>query len=77
MTSHTRKFLGVEGHDQYYRVILLLVESGALIAAAKVVEFTLFKLAPVDGLHGLNALYIVYEIMPQVTVSAQPHWGDL
>lgn len=69
MTTLTQKYLGVDG-GQYSRVILLIVESGALIAAAKIVEFTLFKLAPVDGLHGLNALYIVYEIMPQITVSA-------
>ncbi|RPD54257.1 hypothetical protein L227DRAFT_580694 [Lentinus tigrinus ALCF2SS1-6] len=67
MTSHTREFLHVEGTDRYSRVILLIVESGALIALAKIVEFTLFKMAPVDGLHGLNALYVVYEIMPQVT----------
>ncbi|KAI0800106.1 hypothetical protein C8Q74DRAFT_1190563 [Fomes fomentarius] len=66
MTSLTQKHLGVDG-GHYNRVILLIVESGALIAAAKIVEFTLFKLAPVDGLHGLNALYIVYEVMPQIT----------
>ena len=69
MTSRTRQLLQVESVDSYNRVILLIVESGALIALAKIVEFTLFKMAPVDGLHGLNALYVVYEIMPQVTVS--------
>ncbi len=69
MTTRTRELLQVESTDRYSRVIMLIVESGALIAVAKIVEFTLFKMAPVDGLHGLNALYVVYEIMPQVTVS--------
>ncbi|KAI0718522.1 hypothetical protein C8T65DRAFT_570474 [Cerioporus squamosus] len=67
MTSHTRQVLQVESTDRYSRVILLIVESGALIALVKIVEFTLFKMASVDGIHGLNAMYIVYEIMPQVT----------
>ncbi|RDX44602.1 hypothetical protein OH76DRAFT_1093039 [Lentinus brumalis] len=67
MTTRTRELLQVESTDRYSRVIMLIVESGALIAVAKIVEFTLFKMAPVDGLHGLNALYVVYEIMPQVT----------
>ena len=51
-------------------MILLIIESGALISAAKLTEFALFQLAPVDGLDGLNALYIVYEAMPQITVSS-------
>ncbi|KAI0753226.1 hypothetical protein C8Q80DRAFT_1267643 [Daedaleopsis nitida] len=67
MTSRTRRVLNVESRDNYSRAVLLIVESGALIAAAKIIEFTLFKLAPVDGLNGLNALYIVYEVMPQIT----------
>lgn len=72
MTSRTRRLLNVESQDNYSRAVLLIVESGALIAAAKIIEFTLFKLAPVDGLNGLNALYIVYEVMPQITVSCFP-----
>lgn len=64
--------MGVEGNNRYSRVILLIVESGALIAAAKLIEFTLFKLAPVDGLNGLNAMYIIYESMPQITVRIAP-----
>ncbi|KAI0671618.1 hypothetical protein C8Q78DRAFT_973020 [Trametes maxima] len=55
------------GGVQYSGVLLLIVESGALIAAAKIVEFVLFEFVPGDGLSGLNALYIVYECMPQIT----------
>ncbi|RPD64453.1 hypothetical protein L226DRAFT_533713 [Lentinus tigrinus ALCF2SS1-7] len=67
VTRRTQAVLGVEGNNRYSRVILLIVESGALIAAAKLIEFTLFKLAPVDGLNGLNAMYMIYESMPQIT----------
>ncbi|KAI0649251.1 hypothetical protein C8Q79DRAFT_1007789 [Trametes meyenii] len=55
------------GGVQYGGLLLLIIESGALIAAAKVVEFVLFEFVPGDGLFGLNALYIVYECMPQIT----------
>ncbi|RDX54211.1 hypothetical protein OH76DRAFT_1342043 [Lentinus brumalis] len=67
VTRRTQAVMGETGSNRYSRVILLIVESGALIAAAKLIEFTLFKLAPVDGLVGLNAMYIVYESMPQLT----------
>ncbi|KAI0793861.1 hypothetical protein C8Q74DRAFT_1194063 [Fomes fomentarius] len=67
ITKRTQEVLGVEYNDRYSRLILLIVESGALIAGAKLIEFTLFKLAPVDGLVGLNAMYIIYESMPQIT----------
>ncbi|KAI0800118.1 hypothetical protein C8Q74DRAFT_1363912 [Fomes fomentarius] len=51
----------------YNRLILLLVESGALITTAKIIEFALFNVAPGDGLNGNNAMYIVFEAMPQIT----------
>ena len=73
ITMRSREATGVTAHKPYSRVITLIVESGALIAVAKFIEFVLFKLAPVDGLQGLNALYIVYESMPQITVRACPH----
>ncbi|KAI0718520.1 hypothetical protein C8T65DRAFT_638251 [Cerioporus squamosus] len=67
ITSRSRSALGVSSNNRHARVFLLIVESGALISAAKLTEFVLFKLAPVNGLDGLNALYIVYEAMPQIT----------
>ncbi|EIW58358.1 uncharacterized protein TRAVEDRAFT_167848 [Trametes versicolor FP-101664 SS1] len=66
VSRRTRKALGVAGGN-YTRVLLLIIESGALVAAAKLTEFTLYELAPVNGLDGLNAMYIVYECMPQIT----------
>ncbi|KAI0753217.1 hypothetical protein C8Q80DRAFT_1267633 [Daedaleopsis nitida] len=70
VTRRTQKALRTSSNstnDTYTRVALLIIESGSLIAAAKLTEFTVFQLAPVDGLNGLNAMYIVYEIMPQIT----------
>ena len=55
---------------RYRFVIVLIVESGAIMAISKVIEFTLFKLAPDDGLNGLNALYIPMDCMPQIMVSS-------
>ncbi|EJF58697.1 hypothetical protein DICSQDRAFT_182370 [Dichomitus squalens LYAD-421 SS1] len=67
VTRRNRTAIGVYHQNRYTRIILLIVESGAVIAAAKLIEFTLFQLAPVDGLTGLNAMYIVYESIPQIT----------
>ncbi|RPD54259.1 hypothetical protein L226DRAFT_304251 [Lentinus tigrinus ALCF2SS1-7] len=67
ITARSRGTLGVSSNNCHKRVILLIIESGALISAAKIIEFVLFKLAPLDGLNGLNALYIVYDAMPQIT----------
>ena len=38
------------------------------MSISKLIEFTLFLLAPADGLHGLNALYIAMDCMPQIMV---------
>ena len=65
----TQRVMGVESSGRYNRVILLIVESGALISATKLTEFVLFRIAPGDGIGGLNAMYILYEIVPQITVS--------
>lgn len=65
----SQETIGITARSRHARVVLLIVESGALIATAKLTEFVLFKIAPVDGLQGLNAMYIVYESMPQITVS--------
>jgi len=51
----------------YHRVILIIIESGCIIAAAKIVEFALFEVAPGSGIGGNNAMYIPYECMPQIT----------
>ncbi|KAI0753227.1 hypothetical protein C8Q80DRAFT_1097478 [Daedaleopsis nitida] len=64
IVSSTRS---VTTRSRNMRIIILVIESGALITAAKLTEFVLFKNAPLDGIHGLNAMYIVYECMPQIT----------
>ncbi|KAI0630799.1 hypothetical protein C8Q77DRAFT_227935 [Trametes polyzona] len=66
ITSRTKQVLGVSG-GSYQRVLLLLIESGAFVAAAKLTEFVLFQLTPDDGIDGLNAIDVVYECMPQIT----------
>ena len=64
--------MGVEPDGRYNRIILLIVESGAIISATKLTEFTLFNIAPDSGIGGLNAMYILYEIVPQMTVRKFP-----
>ncbi|KAL1945067.1 hypothetical protein VTO73DRAFT_2687 [Trametes versicolor] len=66
VTRRTRKALNASG-GQYTRVLLLLIESGAFIAIAKISEFVLYELEPDDGLSGMNAIEIVFECMPQIT----------
>lgn len=73
VTRRSRKALGVSG-GQYTRILLLLIESGAFVAAAKLTEFILYELAPVDGLEGMNAIEVVFECMPQITVRPPPRW---
>lgn len=51
---------------KYRYMILLIVESGVVIAISKTIEFILFELSPDDGLDGNNALYIVMDCMPQI-----------
>ncbi|KAI0664486.1 hypothetical protein C8Q70DRAFT_1049959 [Cubamyces menziesii] len=67
VSMRTQRVMGVESSGRYNRVILLIVESGALISATKLTEFVLFRIAPGDGIGGLNAMYILYEIVPQIT----------
>ena len=55
---------------RYRFVIVLIVESGVFMAVSKIIEFTLFQLAPDDGLNGLNALYIPMDCMPQIMVGS-------
>ena len=55
---------------RYRFVIVLIVESGVFMAISKIIEFTLFQLAPDDGLNGLNALYIPMDCMPQIMVGS-------
>lgn len=71
VTRRTRKALNASG-GQYTRVLLLLIESGAFIAIAKISEFVLYELEPDDGLSGMNAIEIVFECMPQITVRRGP-----
>ncbi|KAI0360161.1 hypothetical protein OH77DRAFT_1394313 [Trametes cingulata] len=65
--SRSARLAGLGGVN-YTKLLFLLIESGALITSAKVVEFVLFQYVPADSaVHGMNALYIVYECMPQIT----------
>ncbi|KAI0630798.1 hypothetical protein C8Q77DRAFT_1160317 [Trametes polyzona] len=64
VTSRTRKALGVSGGGQYKRLLILLVESGAFVAATKLTEFILFQL---DVNYDINAMNIVYVAVPQIT----------
>ncbi|KAI0029799.1 hypothetical protein K488DRAFT_88395 [Vararia minispora EC-137] len=52
----------------YRGVIVLLFETGAIIAIAKIFEFIFFNIAPDDGTTGFNALYVVFEMVPQINV---------
>jgi len=53
---------------RYRSALIIIVESGVFMSISKLIEFTLFVLAPVDGLEGLNALYIPMDCMPQIMV---------
>lgn len=61
-----------EIHTKYQAIILLVLESGAVITLAKTVEFVLFKLEPIDPASGNHALYIVFDMMPQIMVRGSP-----
>ncbi|KAJ3805131.1 hypothetical protein F5876DRAFT_19628, partial [Lentinula aff. lateritia] len=60
-----RSSLG-KSNIRYNYVILMIIESGLVMAISKTLEFILFELAPDNGLDGLNALYIVMDCMPQI-----------
>ncbi|KAI0630791.1 hypothetical protein C8Q77DRAFT_1211727 [Trametes polyzona] len=67
VTRRTQKIVGGSSvGGSYQRVLLLLIESGAIVAAAKLTEFVLFELTPDDDT-GLHAIDVVYECMPQIT----------
>ncbi|CCL98627.1 uncharacterized protein FIBRA_00629 [Fibroporia radiculosa] len=59
-----RKIASATSGARYTRVIILLLESGAMLAAMKIMEFILFEIAG-TGIGGDNALWIVLEAMPQ------------
>ncbi|KAH8116298.1 hypothetical protein DFH11DRAFT_1828069 [Phellopilus nigrolimitatus] len=63
---------GLRNSDgRYIRIVLLVIESGAVIAAAKLCEFVLFRLDPPTP-PGQHPMYIVFEMMPQITVRIMP-----
>jgi hypothetical protein len=70
MTRNIKEHLG-SAASRTQSAMLLLIESGAFLFAAKLVEFVLFQLTPHNGLSGFNALYIVFEMIPQIVVSWQ------
>ncbi|VDB92606.1 unnamed protein product [Peniophora sp. CBMAI 1063] len=53
-------------HSTYKRIILLLFETGMIIALAKIFEFSLFQVAPDAGTFGFNALYVVFDMIPHI-----------
>ncbi|KAI0088305.1 hypothetical protein BDY19DRAFT_994213 [Irpex rosettiformis] len=57
---------GQDHRSTYSTVLLILIESGMFIAMAKTIEFILYKVAPDDGVHGCNGLYIVFDMIPQI-----------
>jgi len=61
-----RSSVMIAGPSRTRSALLLLIESGAFVFSIKLLEFILFKLTPDDGIHGLNALYVVFEVIPQV-----------
>lgn len=52
-------------------VVLAILEAGLLVTIAKFLEFLFFELAPINGLTGNNALYVMMECMPQLMVSTR------
>jgi len=66
MSYRNERVLGVT-ESRYFRVILLILESGFILAAAKIIELTLFELAGDDEtFEGNKAVWIVLESMPQL-----------
>jgi len=57
--------MGRSSQSPYRNLILLLIESGSVIAIAKLLEFILFEISG-SGIGGLNALYIVFDMIPQI-----------
>ncbi|KAK0185516.1 hypothetical protein F5146DRAFT_182771 [Armillaria mellea] len=52
---------------RYRTLLLVIIESGVIVTITKAFEFGLFQYAPGDGLNGLNAMYIPFDCMPQIT----------
>jgi hypothetical protein len=53
----------VKSSFAYYRVLALVVESGAIYSSALIIEITLYFL-------NTNAFYIIYDPIAQLTVSS-------
>ncbi|KAI0345458.1 hypothetical protein BDW22DRAFT_1426156 [Trametopsis cervina] len=54
----------LHNNSPYRTLLLLLIESGLVIAVAKLIEFTLFKVA--SARPEFNALYIIFDMIPQI-----------
>ncbi|KAH8822866.1 hypothetical protein DL96DRAFT_1619600 [Flagelloscypha sp. PMI_526] len=66
MMRPSRNGMALPSSTQFTKVLIIIVDSGLVISLAKLIEFILFKQAPEIGLVGFNALYIVFEAMPQL-----------
>lgn len=53
---------------RYHSALLLTIESGAILSAAKAIEFVLF-MRTMTFSDGPNLVYIVFDAMPQIVVS--------
>ncbi|PBK62198.1 hypothetical protein ARMSODRAFT_861235, partial [Armillaria solidipes] len=52
---------------RYRTLLLVIIESGLLVTITKAFEYGLYQYAPGSGLNGLNAMYIPFDCMPQIT----------
>ncbi|KAI0346710.1 hypothetical protein BDW22DRAFT_1352879 [Trametopsis cervina] len=66
MSRTFTRHLGKTFRNKYRLVLLLLIESGVVIAISKVIEFSLFRAVIGNALDGFNALYVVFDMIPQI-----------
>jgi hypothetical protein len=76
-TSQNASTVGTAGNHIRSRVAFILkviIESGAVISAAKITEFVLFKTQPHNGSMSTtkNGYDVVFEAVPQIVVSSDP-----
>jgi hypothetical protein len=66
--SHTMRGVEQSGWIDYRRTINLLFETGLVITIAKLFECTFYQFTPKNGdsPESFNALYVVFDMMPQI-----------
>ena len=68
ITRETSRGLG-RSLTRFGPVLVLIIESGLVISVTKIVEFILYVQAPDQPQSGNNAIYIVFESVPQILAS--------